>query len=176
MREQSGNRRWICDACGLPIESPEQAVVEWLDRPAHPPAPRCGYAVQIVHYPRHSPPGRECRYAPPQGIGQDGVGSRDLTEFFGEKGLKLLFQMLESGRLEAAAAQELFMRVRVPLFEEVRAQLRAALAAAAPGPDRSRRFATLKKTRRVLERLTSGEGTGGGVVPSQLERSPDDDP
>lgn len=175
MQAQSWKRRWICDACGLPIESPEQAVVEWFDRPACPPAPCGGYAVQVVHYPRYSPPGRECRYAPPTGIGQDGVGSRDLTEFFGKKGLKLLFQMLESGRLEAQAAQELFMRVRVPLFEQVRAQLRAALAAAAPGPDRNQQFAKLKEIRQVLEQLTSGEGTGGGVVPSQLERSSDED-
>lgn len=169
---------WVCDACRQPIQQPEHGVVEWLDPPSRPPAPRGGYAVQIVHYPSYSPPGRKCRYGATEdlGRGRDGVGDRPLTDFLGTDGLALLLRMLVTGRLEAGAAQELFMRVRLLIFEQVRAHLRAAIDARAPGPDRKERYAKFEEISQVLDRLTSDHGPDGSVVLPHLGRSPDTDP
>ena len=162
MREKIWGRGWVCDRCGLRIDRPEHAVVEWLDPKPRPPAPRAGYAVQIVH---RRPYGPNCRYGSAEdfGRGRDGVGSRPLTDFVGVDGLTLLLRMLVTGRLEAAEAEELFRRVRLPGYDLVKAHLHAAVDAGVLGEEGDPRFPTLEEVGRVLDWLTAGDG--GGVLP-----------
>lgn len=175
MRGDIWKRGWICDGCGTHIERPEHAVVEWLDPPSRPPAPRGGYAVRIVHRRPHGPADHDCRYGGARDIGRglDGVGSRPMTDFVGVDGLTLLLRTLVTGRLEAAEAEELFRRVRLPGYDLVKAHLREAIAEGVLDDDCDPRFPTIEEIGLVLDWLSSEDGPGDGPVLPHLGASTD---
>lgn len=157
MQEKIWSRGWMCDGCGLRIDRPEHAVVEWLDPKPRPMAPRGGYAVQIVH---RRPYGPNCRYGATEdlGRGRDGVGSRPLTDFVGVDGLTLLLRMLVTGRLEAAEAEELFRRVRLPGYDRFKAHLQDALDSGVLPDDCEPRFPKLEEIGTVLDWIDEESG------------------
>lgn len=168
-------RGWVCDACGTRVVRPEHAVVEWLDPPARPPAPRRGYAVQIAHRRPHGPAYRDCQYECTENFGRarDGVGSRPLSDFLGVDGLTLLLRMLVTGRLQAAEAEELFRRVRLPGYDLVKAHLREAIAAGVLDEESDPRFPTLEEIGQVLDWRSSEDDPGNEVAISHFLPSPD---
>lgn len=155
---------WICDTCNTQILQASQAWVDWVDPRAYPPAPRCGYGVQIVHSPKHSPSCEGCRYPSPVSIGRglDSVGSRPLTDFLGSDGRTRFLRTLKEQRMEREEEEELFRRVRIPGYEEARLHLSDAIEAGVLGSEVDTKFLKQSEIAAVLAWLTDPDSTCEG--------------
>jgi hypothetical protein len=126
---------WICDACGEPIDTPEQGWVEWLSRDAkmaNGETERQAKELRLVHAFPASPLKGEhrCQHDEDEAFkhGRYTVSDLGLDRFVGPEGLSyLLMTLSDAPESMRDAWSEMIQRIYVPNFDRAMPHIASAI-------------------------------------------------
>lgn len=128
-----GGTGWLCDKCGERIQTAHDGVLEWVnvsETDSHWEGPRMFIVHHLLASPLKDRPGRYGCY-----ISQD-EQRRTLTttswghldQFLGADGLMRMLSMISAGSAPVTEVLDTIQRLHIPLYEQARPHLPAALA------------------------------------------------
>jgi len=132
---------WYCDACGHPINTAKQAMLQWLTKIVGDRT--VGRDLRIVHHALSSPLGPGGCYADEtEALRIDGsiLADNHLDFYVGPNGLVALLSMSEHGELPCSDVNKVIMRLFVPGYEEARRYFQKAVTTGLVSPNLPRGY------------------------------------
>ena len=149
---------WICDSCGLPIESASHGWVEWMVR--YEDGKQIGRNVRLVHHcSAHEPINSRCQHNENLESAKDGSQLNDLPldQFLGANGLMDILSEIDRGTWPLEDGLKMIKRLHIPGYEHARFYFDEAIRAGVFEPNVHPDYFSQETIKIVLDWVAAGK-------------------